>query len=273
VFKFITARPLWVNILVALGLVFLVIILFFSSLDWITHHDKNEKVPNVTGQNVVAATKMLEAKGFRVEVQDSVFIDTLARQAVVKQAPAGDGLVKAGRTIYLTINRSLAPQVEMPNLVGYSFKSAQLLLQSLKLKMGDTSYRPDIAPNSVLEQLYNGTQIKPGTKIPMGSTISFVLGSGLGNSDMNVPDLVGMTLEQARQYISTLHINLGAVVPRGVISDSLHAFVVDQEPAVYMQPVPGQKVASKMKPGQIMTIYISATAPVKDTTTVAPNNP
>lgn len=269
-FKFITEKPLWVNILAALGLILVLVFIFFFSLDWITGHGKVEKVPNVTGQNIVAATKMLEAKGFDVEVVDSVFIDSTARLAVVKQSPEADASVKAGRTVYLTINRAVAPEVEMPSLIGFSIKSAQLMLQSLNLKMGDTSYRPDIARNAVLEQLYNGAIIKQGTKIPMGSTISFVLGSGLGNTDMDVPDLTGLKVQEALDLLKSKSLNTGSIIARTAISDTLNSFVVDQNPRVFSEPQPGQKVINKLKAGQIIDLYIGNTAPAKsaDTTTV-----
>lgn len=269
-FKFITEKPLWVNILAALGLLLVLVFLFFFSLDWITGHGKVEKVPNVAGQNIAAATKMLEAKGFDVEVVDSVFIDSTARLAVVKQSPEADASVKAGRTIYLTINRAVAPEVEMPSLIGFSIKSAQLMLQSLNLKMGDTSYRPDIARNAVLEQLYNGTIIKQGTKIPMGSTISFVLGSGLGNTDMDVPDLIGLKVQEALDLLKSMNLSAGPIIARTAVTDTLNSFVIDQNPKVFNEPQPGQKVANKLKAGQIIDLYISNTAPVKttDSTTI-----
>jgi beta-lactam-binding protein with PASTA domain len=270
VFKFITEKPLWVNILAALGLILVLVFIFFFSLDWITGHGKEEKVPAVTGQNITAATKMLEAKGFDVEVVDSIFVDSIARLSVVKQSPEADASVKAGRTIYLTINRAIAPEVEMPSLVGFSIKSAQMMLLSLNLKMGDTSYRPDIARNAVLEQLYNGIVIKQGTKIPMGSTISFVLGSGLGGSDLDVPDLTGLTVQEALNTLKARNLGVGAISPRTAITDTLNSFVVDQTPKVFGEPQPGQKVINKLKAGQLVDIYISNTAPVKpiDSTTI-----
>lgn len=261
-FKFITDRPLWVNILASIAFVLLVVFLFFFSLDWITHHGKTEKVPNITGQNIVAATKMLEAKGFDVEVVDSVFIDSTARLAVVKQSPEADATVKAGRTVYLTINRAVAPDVEMPSLNGFSIKSAELMLQSLQLKLGDTTYRPDFARNTVLEQLYQGKIIKPGTKIPMGSTIDFVLASGPGALDLDVPNLVGMTVADALNTLQSLHLNVGPIIARAPVTDTLTSFVVDQSPKVFSEPFPGQKVQNKLKSGQIIDLYISNTAPV-----------
>ncbi|MCX6206115.1 MAG: PASTA domain-containing protein [Bacteroidetes bacterium] len=74
-FKSITSKPLWVNILAALGLIILLVVLFFISLGWITGFGKSEKVPNIVGQNAVAAQKILEDKGFQVALQDSVYVD------------------------------------------------------------------------------------------------------------------------------------------------------------------------------------------------------
>ena len=106
-FKFITDKPLWANILAGIAIVFLVILLFFGSLDWVTGYGKYEKVPSVAGQHILAAQKILEDKGFEVQIQDSIYIDTIAKQAVVRQTPEADALVKIGRTIYLTVNRVL----------------------------------------------------------------------------------------------------------------------------------------------------------------------
>jgi len=245
---------------------------FIEMLDWITGHGKYEKVPSVTGQNVDAAKLTLLNKGFGVEVTDSVYDNTVGALSIVKQSPDAEALVKHGRTIYLTINRASAPQIGMPNLVGFSIRSAQMYLQSLGLKMGDTSYRPDIARNAVLEQRYKGYVIKPGTRIPIGSAISFVLGSGVGSGELLVPDLIGLTLSQARSQLSTLNINIGSVVPMETIRDSVNAFVVKQIPEVYTETAPGEKTINKIKPGQVIDVFISNTAPVKDSIPLQPKN-
>ncbi len=271
--KYITSKPLWVNILAGIGILFVLVFLFFTSLSWLTGFGKIEKVPSVTGQNIVAAKKLLEDKGFDVMIQDSVYIDSIARQAVVRQSPEADATVKAGRTIYLTVNRTIPPQVEMPNLAGFSVKSAEMYLQSLGLKMGDISYKPDIARNSVLEQLFNDAPIKPGTKIPIGSVISFVLGSGMGGGDMDVPNVVGMTLLEARNYLSTMNVNIGSVLAAGAIKDSAASFVVRQSPEVLTDSIGanGLRVPNKMKQGQLIDLYIGAVAPPKDTVQIQRN--
>ncbi|MGL4360386.1 MAG: PASTA domain-containing protein [Sediminibacterium sp.] len=269
-FKFITSKPLWVNILAGLGLIIIIVLLFFASLDWLTGYGHKEKVPSVVGQHIIAAQKILEDKGFQVAIQDSVYIDTVAKQAVIRQSPEADAEVKTGRTIYLTVNRTIPPQVEMPNLSGFSIRSAEMYLQSLGLKLGYVTYKPDIARNAVLEQLYNNAPIKPGTKIAIGSVISFVLGSGVGGGDIDVPELVGLTLGEAKAYLSTVNINLGAVVAYGPIKDSSLAYVIKQNPSnISNEKGPnGEKVINKIKQGQVVDLYISDTAPVKDTSGV-----
>ncbi len=213
-----------------IALVIALIFAFFSSLDWMTKHGDIRKVPSVLGKNISEATRFLESQGFEVEVQDSVYIDTAARSSVIRQSPDADVEVKANRTIFLTINRAVAPLIDMPDLRGYSFLSAKLYLQSLGLKLGDTSYRPDIARNSVLEQSYDKQPVPPGTKISMGSAINLILGDGIGNATMEVPDLIGMTFEQAKSYLNSMNISLGAVVADAGVTDKEQAFVYKQSP-------------------------------------------
>lgn len=271
----ITRKPLWVNMVFAFLLVITLVFLFFGSLNWLTGFGKTQKVPSVTGQNVQAAIKMLESSGLEVVIQDSVYIDTIAKQAVVRQIPDAESIVKTGRTIYLTINRTIPPQVEMPNLAGFSLKSAEMFLLSLGLKMGNISYRPDIARNAVLEQLLGDRPIAPGTKIPTGTVINFVLGSGEGSGQMDVPQLVGLSFEAAKLMLQTLNINIGVVVALNPITDSAASFVVKQSPSALSDSldINGYSVVTKIKSGQLIDLYISSTPPSPADTTQTPYHP
>ena len=255
-FKFLTKRPLWVNILAVIIMTSILVIAFFSSLDFITNHGKYEKVPSIVGMDVEAARKVLEAKGFEVEIQDSVYIDSVPKLAVVKQTPEGDATVKINRTIYLTINRAQPPLIDMPNLVGFSIRNAQMYLENLGLNLGDTTFRPDIAKNAVLEQLYNGRPITAGTKIFMGSTISFVLGDGIGNTELSVPNVLGKQFSEVKSLLNSMSINFSAAFDLDV-RDSANAYIYKQNPPEFSELIPGQKVYNKIKPGQTIDIWLS----------------
>jgi beta-lactam-binding protein with PASTA domain len=265
-FKFITKRSFFVNLLVAVALLLLIVFVFFSLLGSITRHNETIRVPKVTGRTLADATSFLEKEGFKVSVQDSVYIDTLAPLAVVKQSPESDELVKINRTVYLTINRAQPPLIEMPDLRGFSFRSAEMYLQSLGLKLGDTSYTPDIARNAVKDQKLDGKTIEPGTKIPVGTSIDFVLGNGLGNTELTVPDLIGFTVSQAKDYLSSDNIGLGVVIATSAIQDTANAYIVRQNPEPETQLPDGTIAHNHIRPGQLMDIWISVAPPVRDTT-------
>lgn len=261
----ITRKPLWVHILAAIVLTVLVVLLFFGSLDYVTKHGQYQKVPSIIGKNVDAARKILEDKGFEVEIQDSLYIDTVAKLAVIKQNPGADATVKVNRTIYLTINRAQPPLVEMPNLVGFSIRNAQMYLENIGLHLGDTSFRPDIAKNAVLEQLYNKQPIKSGTKIFMGSAIGFVLGNGVGTFEMAVPDLMGKRYSQVKSVLRSVDLNFTPVFDPDVI-DTPGSFVTRQNPQKYTQSASGDKRYNRIKPGQTIDIWLSSRPLVTDST-------
>lgn len=263
----IVKKPLWQNILIGIGFLFLLLIVFFLSLGWMTGFGKTAKVSSVVGQSYVAAQQQLEKEGFEVVILDSIYVDSVAKLAVIRQTPEADEIVKAGRTIYLTINRMVPPQVEMPSLVGFSLKSAELYLQSLQLKLGAITYKPDFARNAVLDQLFNGVPIAQGVKIPLGSTISLVIGTGLGGEETDVPNLVGLTYPEALNQLSLQGINLGSVLSVETIKDSSASFVFRQTPGYLsnkLDSLTGMPLINKIRQGQLIDLYLSTTPPPKD---------
>jgi beta-lactam-binding protein with PASTA domain len=215
----------------------------------------------IKGKKVVEAQKLLEAQGFEVEVQDSVFFDTVPPLTVMKQLPMPGEMVKVNRTIYLTVNRVQPPLVVVPNFMGQTFRSVEMQLKTLGFKLGDTTFRPDFAVGSILEQLYNGVPVRPGTSIPMGSRIDLVLGSGLLQEEMPVPALLGMTFTEAKLLLEQNGLLLGAVVVDGAVGDSSNAFVIKQHPP--MKNEEGNVMV--IRGGQIMDLWISMDKEKMDT--------
>ena len=251
-FRFLTSKPLWVNILAGVILLILLLLLFLGSLDIITHHGKTMKIPSVLGQSIDQARKTLESQGFEVQIQDSVYNDTVPPLQVLKQFPEPDNLVKVNRTLYLTINMAVAPEIEMPNLLSMTFRNAEMVLQRYGLKIGDTVFKPDFARNSVLDQIYNGTSIKPGTKIRQGSSITLVLGNGVG-MEFVVPDLFGLTYREARSALSEGGLIIGSVVSDADVQDTANAFVYRQYPG----RLDYEGKPNHIRQGQIIDIWLS----------------
>lgn len=257
-FRALTNKPLWINIVAGLLLLLLLLLVFLGSLKLITHHGKVMKIPAVIGQPFANAKKILESEGFDVMIQDSVYNDTMASSQVVKQFPEADNLVKINRTVYLTINRTDAPMIDMPNLVSMTFRTAEITLRQYGLKLEDTVFKPDFAKNSVLDQLYRDETIKPGTKIKQGSPITLVLGNGVG-MEFIVPDLFGLDYREARAALESSGLILGSVVPDNDVADTIHAYVYRQ----YPDRINEEKRLNHIRQGQIVDIWLSALKPIR----------
>jgi beta-lactam-binding protein with PASTA domain len=262
-FKFITQRPLWLNILTGLLLAFVIFFIFIFSLKWLTHHDEAKTVPSVIGKSFPEAEEILEKAGFEVEVQDSIYVDTVKPMKVIRQVPEDGEVVKINRTVFLTINRAVPPMVEMPNLNDFSFRSAEMELVNMGLRVGDTTYKPDFARNTVLEQRYKGAIISPGTKIRMGSSISLVLGSGVGNEKFIVPSLIGLTYCYAKALIEGRGLVMGAPMASG-ITDTCGAYIYKQNPEKYNE----EKKLQYMRTGQTIDVWLQKDKPVTDSLAV-----
>jgi len=266
VFRFITSKPFWVNLLAAIALIAILVFVFLKSLNFFTNHGKVLKVPSVKGMTFEEASQFLEEQGFSVSIQDSVYVDTARQLTVIRQFPDPETSVKIHRTVYLTITRAVPPIIEMPNLLNMSYRSADDYLKSIGLKLGDTSYRPDFAKNAVIEQLVDGKEIKPGTKIPMGSVVSLVFGSGISDEEINVPDLVGLTAAEADALLAASGLSRGSTVIDPNVRDTGAAFIYRQEPQRYGE----EGKINRIRPGQLITVWLSLQRPAKIDTTNLP---
>ncbi len=263
-FSFITGKPLWINILFGFLLIFIVLFLFLISLNFFTKHGKTLTIPEITGKSLAEAERILDERGFEIEIQDSIYVDTAEAMTVLKQFPEADAVVKENRTVYLTINRSVPPTIEMPNLISMTFRSAEMSLRQYGLYLEDTFYRPDIAKNAVLEQRYNGEPIKPGTKIQMGSSITLILGSGLGDNEFSVPDLFGMNYYEARTLAESTGLIIVPVIIAPDVQDTASAYVYKQIP----ERVTIDRRINRIRPGQSIDVFLQFQKPVRiiDTT-------
>lgn len=251
-FKFITEKPFWVNLLAAIVLFFAIVFLVLQLLGWITKHGEYLTVPAVKGKNTEEAIKLLESQGFEYAIQDSIYTDTLPRGIVLKQLPDPNATVKVNRTVYLTVNRYIPPMITMPALEGKAFNFALNILERNHLQLGDTTYRADFMKGSVLEQLYKGEKIAAGSKVQWGSKISLVISRGLEATNLVVPDLLGMTYGEAKLKLDSMGV-LASPVPDAAVKDTLAAFIYKQNP----RHLDENKRTMYIRPGMVMDLWLS----------------
>ncbi len=238
--------------------------LFYFFLPSYTHHGVSITVPNVEGVAYKDIEPFLTKRNLRYTITaDSGYSSSYPPLTVLKQFPKPETKVKEDRKIYLTLNAANPPKTEMPNLIGGSLKSAQIVLKTKDLKIGEIKYVPDEFSMTVNAQKINGVVIKAGDKIPKGSTIDLEVGDGKGRAWFRVPDLVGLDLEEAEFSVIGQGLRIRKVWKvKGVDLETDSAYleylnnkgVVDANPETVFKQSP--KSGEKIKVGSPMDIWI-----------------
>jgi beta-lactam-binding protein with PASTA domain len=230
VVDYLKTRQFYINLAIAAGTVVIIIFVAFLGLGYYTRHGSGVPVPNLEGLPAEKAIALLNQQGFHDPQIDSVYVLDKAPGTVILQDPDAGTNVKENRTIYLTIVKRLAPDVSLPDLTQDTYRTAIANISNYGLKVGDTTYKPDIARDRVLEVKFAGQVLKPGSKIPKGSKIDLVLGDGAGASEVEIPEVINLELDEAKFAIKNSGLVIGTITYQGTITDTTKVTVVEQSP-------------------------------------------
>ncbi|MFT7298702.1 MAG: beta-lactam-binding protein with PASTA domain [Sphingobacteriales bacterium] len=230
IIAFIKSKIFWKNIAIMAAITVVLVFLLFKGINIITKHGETITVPDLIALDEATFAPYLAKKNLNYVITDSVFSADHPKGTVLDQDPVPNDQVKEGRTIYLTIVAFNPPKVQLPDLNDLTLREARSILSNFGLRIGELIYRRDLAENMILEVRLNGEIIKPGMKIEKNATVDLVLGNGLGFAGASLPDLVGLTLEEAKFVIQSASLNLGKLYFESSITDSLGAVVIGQEP-------------------------------------------
>ncbi|TLX75328.1 PASTA domain-containing protein [Labilibacter sediminis] len=252
VLKFLVSKKFLIHIASAFGLLAVLLIATFISLNIYTHHGESYATPDFSGLTENQFIDLVQQKKLRYKIIDSVHIDNFTPGVVVEQTPKPGNMVKENRTIFFTINAYTREQIPMPQLVDFSLRNAQVTLESYGLRVGQLIYIPSEYTQLILGQHYDGKPIEPGTLIAKGSTIDLLVGKGLSDKRTEVPDLFSLTLEEAKNLCQANSLNIDAVIYDDSIptlEDSARAFIWKQ--------LPDANSGRKLRLGSSMDIWLT----------------
>ncbi len=229
---YIRSKEFWNQIKVMLAIFFAIIFSSSIILHCYTRHGSYIVVPDFTRLNFRQALELADDNSLRVEIIDSVINLDLLPGTIIEQDPKAGTKVKKNRRILLIINSIEPKYVTMPNIIGVSLRQALPVLEADGLMVGRITYAPDIATNLVLSCKHKGKEIKAGAQIAKGSYIDLVLGNAGNLKNIQVPDLIGLSLREARKRLTLNYLNTGKIIYKNVYNaeDSLRATVVKQKP-------------------------------------------
>ena len=135
--------------------------------------------------------------GLNIQVQDKPS-DTVAKGLVAATSPAAGAEIRQGNTviIYISSGREIKP-VTVPNFVGMTEEKANLEAQKLGLVVGASSSEYSDKPaGTVIRQSISAT-----TEAKTGDNIYFTISLGPNNTKVDVPDVIGKSLNAAKSEL------------------------------------------------------------------------
>jgi len=179
---FFSSRKMGFHFLLAAGIVMVICVVVLFVLSSYTRHGTEVVMPDFTGMDSQELLKKESAsKDFIIVVSDYLFDKKSPSGTILKQDPHVGEMVKKGRKVYVTVASDTPPKVIMPQLQDVSLRQAEIMLKAVGLMLGPVIFKPSLYENAVLEQLYKGRAIAPGTEISMGETITLVVGKNSEN--------------------------------------------------------------------------------------------
>ena len=233
-FRFFISKKFIFN-LIAIGIVWVAVVFGTKAyLNSYTNFGEKIAVPSFYKIHIDDVDEFISGKDISYEIVDSIYMDGWPKGTVCWQHPmptdSTGEWVKGGRVIQLSVVPLMPKMITVPNVVEKSKRMAETQLESLGLRT-NVSYQPStIGSGFVLDQKINGKTYKDGMVVPKGTVIELVVARGGGGEATNLPNLVGLTIMQAKERLTnltlSLHIECNATTPEEVDN----AVIVKQSP-------------------------------------------
>lgn len=239
--RYLISKAFWLNIVIAVVVFIIIIWLAFLFIKQYSRHGESQTVPNLVGKTLPEAKEELSNLHLDYAIMDSTYDPEEKPLSIINQDPMPDSKVKSGRKIYITINAEHPPLTEIPGIeVGTSYISVREILESKGLKIGNIIYKPFEYRDVFLDMKAQGSDesLQAGDKIPKGSKVDLIMGSGQGDTKIDLPDFRSLTYDEAVNLIQLKELSLGTVMSSGTISDTSEAFIYKQNP----EYEPGKKI-------------------------------
>jgi eukaryotic-like serine/threonine-protein kinase len=200
-------------------------------------------VPDVIGQNVDQATRVLDGKGFDVAIK--AVPSAAPRNQVVEQDPIptdrGGGKAEEGSTVTLSVSSGPAI-VAVPDVSNLSQADATKRLRSAGFKVSVQQQYSKTVPKG----LAIGTEPAAGTQLSTAQLVNLLISRGVNT--VTVPDVVGLDDQAALAALSNAGLS-GTEVQRD--STEPQGKVLSQSPAAGKQVGRGSQVTIFASTGAI----------------------
>jgi beta-lactam-binding protein with PASTA domain/predicted Ser/Thr protein kinase len=234
-----------------------------------------QPVPDVTGENLEEAKRLLTEEGFVIGEVTSEASD-LPKDTVIRTDPPANELLKPGLPVAIVMSAGPDTQT-IPNVEGQSEAAARSLLEGTPFEFVVSVITE--ASDSVDSGDVIRTEPAVGGELAPGSPITLVVSSGV--QQVSVPPVVGLTEAQAKNLITSKDLVANVTFVDVAPGNSNDGRVIAQNPTsgtlVNPQSTVGIQVGRAVAPTTTTsttttttTIPPTTTSSTTTTTTVAP---
>lgn len=238
--------PLAYNLLLIAAIILAMAVVAHVVMQIGTRHGSRRTVPDFSGVQLLEAQRLARRHDLKLQINDSLFVPAYEGGIVLDQLPKGGVEVKPGRTFYITINSFRQKMVPVPFVADRSLRQAKNMLEIAGLEIAQLIYRPDMATNYVLDEYFGRQRITETTRVEaeMGSGVTLYVGVQPGHNVTVVPQIIGLSLRDAKSRLWELGLNVGKVAFDDGINllNQKDAHVYMQSPKAERHVVLGAKV-------------------------------
>lgn len=175
---FLGRHPVLANILIIILVAMAGIGIVYFSFAIFTKHGESTTVPGVEKMSYTHAIEILHAKGFKVDIRDSLYKEDEKPGYVIEQFPKANSIVKPGRKIFLYINAVHPKEVIIDEdnnpredaLKSTSFRQGKARLEELGFK--NIRVIRILGENDCISKIFaNGKVVKKMQKVPVNAKI------------------------------------------------------------------------------------------------------
>ena len=192
----------------------------------------SKSVPRVIGMTLDDARQAITNAGLSPERSEDVRHATGPAGTVVWQDPPAGVVVPQGSGVQLSVSQG-PPQIPVPDVVGYEEATGRTLMEAAGLRV-----TVDAAQTAAPKGVIVNTRPPAGATLAPGGRVTLVV--SIGAPTITVPDLNGLTLEEARTILEQAGLILGTYFRR--TSGERAGTIIQQTPAPGTLSAPGAAV-------------------------------
>lgn len=162
------------------------------------------KIPNVVGTQFDDAVSALDKAGFHGVRSETRFHRSVTAGVVLQQDPPAGSTQKRGIDVMLAVSGGQKSAV-VPEVAGLSQQQARLMIENAGFQFGTITQQTSDAPRGAVI----GSTPAAGDSVPLPAVVRIAISQG--PASLQVPDLTGRTVADARSTLEQLGLHLGAV--------------------------------------------------------------